>query len=86
MVLRNELQAAKMGFRESNEAHQRTAERNQACEEELRKAKEALDNLKTEKLALLEQVRFAARPYACLPLLTMVTSFDAQYASKGRRR
>lgn len=48
-----------MGYQESNEAHQRTAERVSELERELVLAREATENLKAEKSALLEQVREA---------------------------
>lgn len=45
-----------MGYRESNEAHQRTAERVSELRRELLLAREATENLKAEKSALLGQV------------------------------
>lgn len=49
-----------MAYRESSEAHRRSAERVAELERELIVTREAVDNLKAEKSVLLEQVRFDA--------------------------
>lgn len=54
---RDDVEATRIGYRESNEAHQRTAERAQGIEQALRVAREAADGLKAEKSSLLGQVR-----------------------------
>lgn len=53
-----------MGYRESNEAHQRTAERVSELERELFVAREATDQFKAEKNALLGKVSLVVKPIA----------------------
>ena len=53
----DEVSSAKMGFQESNAAHQRTAERSHAVEQELYKTRKTVDDLRTEAAVLREQVQ-----------------------------
>lgn len=52
----DEISATRTGFQESNAAHQRTAERSQAFEEELHNTREVVDALRAESGALKAQV------------------------------
>lgn len=54
----DEVRSARMGFQESNAAHQRTAERSHVFEQELYKTRQTVDSLRTEAAALREQVQF----------------------------
>ena len=53
----DEVRSARMGFQESNAAHQRTAERSHAVEQELYKTRKTVDSLRTEAAVLKEQVK-----------------------------
>lgn len=53
----DEVRSARMGFQESNAAHQRTAERSHVFEQELYKARKTVDSLRTEAAVLREQVK-----------------------------
>lgn len=50
------MSATRTGFQESNAAHQRTAERSQAFEEELHNTRQLVDALRAESAALKGQV------------------------------
>lgn len=52
----DEVSATRTGFQESNEAHQRTAERSQAFEEELHNTRQVVDTLRAESATLKGQV------------------------------
>lgn len=52
----DEIDATRMGFRESNEAHQRTAERCHALEQELHTTKQTADSSRAETAGLRGQV------------------------------
>ena len=54
----DEVDAARMGFQESNEAHQRTAQRSLAFEKELENTHRTMDALRSEKAVLKEQVYY----------------------------
>lgn len=58
-----------MGFRESNAAHQRTAERSHALEEELHNTRKVADTLRAESAALEGQVKFPKGYKLVLPCL-----------------
>eukprot|EP00752_Nemacystus_decipiens_P016541 g14784.t1 len=57
--LSNEVSATRTGFQESNAAHQRTAERSQAFEEELHNTRQLVDGLRAESATLQAQVNEA---------------------------
>lgn len=59
----NELQVARVQLRESNEAHQRTAERSHGLEQQVHMTQQAVDSLKAEKSSLIEQVRSLLAKY-----------------------
>lgn len=50
------MNSTKMAFQESNAAHQRTAERSHALEEELQNTRNLVDTLRAESAALEGQV------------------------------
>lgn len=50
------MSATRTGFQESNAAHQRTAERSQAFEEELHNTRQVVDALRAESATLKGQV------------------------------
>lgn len=52
-----------MGFRESNAAHQRTAERSHALEEELHDTRKLVDTLTAESAALEGQVWISTKVF-----------------------
>lgn len=52
----DEIDATRMGFRESNEAHQRTAERCNALEQELHTTRKTADSSRAEAAGLRGQV------------------------------
>ncbi|CAN0051172.1 unnamed protein product, partial [Laminaria digitata] len=53
--LSDEVRSARMGFQESNAAHQRTAERSHVVEQELYKTRKTVERLRTEAAGLREQ-------------------------------
>lgn len=55
----DEVNATRMGFQESNSAHQRTAERSHAFEQELHKTRQVVEELRAESTALKGQVMFS---------------------------
>eukprot|EP00903_Cladosiphon_okamuranus_P007670 g7438.t1 len=57
--LSDEVNIARTGFQESNAAHQRTAERSQAFEEELHNTRQMVDTLRAESATLKGQVNEA---------------------------
>ncbi|CAM9418029.1 unnamed protein product [Scytosiphon promiscuus] len=57
--LSDEVNATRMGFQESNAAHQRTAERSHAFEQELHKTRQMVEELRAESTALQGQVNEA---------------------------
>lgn len=52
----DEVTATRTGFQESNAAHQRTAERSQAFEEELYNTRQVVDTVRSESATLKGQV------------------------------
>lgn len=53
----DEVNALRMGFQESNEAHQRTAQRSQAFEKELDMSRRTVETLRVDRASLKEQVK-----------------------------
>lgn len=53
---RDEVSVTRTGFQESNAAHQRTAERSQAFEEELHNTRQVVDTMRAESATLKGQV------------------------------
>lgn len=64
----DEVNALRMGFQESNQAHQRTAQRSQGFEKELEISRRTVETLKVDKASFKEQVQLTKYSYLIVQL------------------